>query len=812
MKPTSILIVVDETELRMDIEEKLNDLGYSISGYSSSDTTAIQKAEKLHPDLVLMDIKLDGKIDGIDASKQIKNRLNIPVVFVTTPDDEISLKHSKSGDSFGCLFKPITNTTLHASIEITLNRHKIEIERKKTVEALRESQKNYRDLVEKAGISILIDDVEGNLVYFNKKLPELFGYTREEIKGQSIRSLVHPGDVEWVMKIHRQRIEGKTVPSRYEFRGIKKDGSVIFLELDAVALKKNGSITGSHSYIWDITERKKTELINSVIYEISKAINESSNLDTLYPGIHKSLWKIIDVTNFYIALYNKEKDTIRFTYFTDEYDDELEIKDAIHSDSLTAGVIKSKKSMLLDAELLGMKYTNPREEWGTQPRIWLGVPLMIKNEVIGVIAVQSYVNPNLYSKKDLELLEAVSEPIAFAIQRKKTEEEKKILEDQLQQAKRIEALGTLAGGIAHDFNNLLGAIMGYTELTLYDIHEKDPLRSNLERAMAAAHRAKEMVNQILAFSRKDREERVPMYISSIVKEAIKFLIPTLPCSIEIRQNIAAKWTVVMGDPTQIYRLIINLCTNAVQAMAEKGGIIKIHLTEKESKSVGPTGTCLKPGTYMHLTITDTGEGIDAEIIDRIFEPYFSTRKTSIGTGMGLAVVHGIVKRHDGDINVHSEPGKGTTVHVFLPTVSAERISEEKEKLTQPLQGGNERILLIDDERSLADVGKQMLEKLGYQVSSWTNSSKALGRFQKNPYQFDLVITDMTMPDMTGLQLSEKIKRIRPDIPVILCTGFSESINQENSSSYGISALIKKPYLKNDVARVIREVLDGQRIG
>jgi len=812
MKPTSILIVEGKNAVRMDVEEKLHDLGYSVCGYSSSGTEALQKAQKLQPDLVLMDIKLDEKIDGMNASKQMKNRLNIPVVFVTSQDDKISIKRATADHSFGYLFKPITNTTLHASVEMTLNRHEIEIERRKAEKALRESQKNYRDLVEKAGISILIDDAEGNLVYFNERLPKLFGYSAEEIKEQSINTMVHPGDVEWVKKIHKQRMEGKKVPSRYEFRGIKKDGSVIFLEVDAVALKENGNITGTRSYIWDITERKKTEQINSVIYEISKAINESSNLDTLYPGIHKSLWKIIDVTNFYIALYDKEKDIIRFTYFTDEYDDELEIKNAMNSDSLTAGIIKSKKSMFLGAEHLSMKYTNPREEWGTQPRIWLGIPLMIKNEVIGAIAVQSYINPNLYSKKDLELLEAVSEQIAFAIQRKKAEEEKKALEDQLHQAKRIEALGTLAGGIAHDFNNLLGAIMGYTELSLYEIPEKDPLRSNLERSMAAAYRAKDMVAQILAFSRKDKEERVPIYISSIVKEAIKFLIPTLPGNIELIQNIEAKWAVVMGDPTQIYRLIINLCTNAVQAMTEKGGIIEIWLTEEKSDSAGPAGTRLKPGTYLRLTISDTGEGIDAKIIDRIFEPYFSTKKTTIGTGMGLAVVHGIVKRHEGDITVSSKPGKGTTVHVFLPTVSAERISEKEEKLSIPVQEGNERILLIDDERSLADVAKQMLEKLGYTVSSWTNGSKALGLFQKIPYQFDLVITDMTMPDMTGLQLSQKIKKIRPDIPVILCTGFSETVNQNNFPSYGISAFIKKPYLKNDVARVIREVLDGERKG
>jgi PAS domain S-box-containing protein len=385
--------------------------------------------------------------------------------------------------------------------------------------------------------------------------------------------------------------------------------------------------------------------------------------------------------------------------------------------------------------------------------------------------------------------------------------ERKKLEEQLRQAQKMEAIGTLAGGIAHDFNNILGVIMGYTELVLEDIPEQESYHQNLKHVMAAARRGEEMVKQILAFSRKSEEEKKPVYISHILKEALKMLRSSLPTTIEIKSGIEENMGLVMANPTQVQQVIMNLSTNAAHAMRENGGVLEISLKEmtvKDNDNNAP-GLDLAPGRYQLMTVKDTGHGMTPGIMERIFEPYFTTKRPGEGTGMGLSVVHGIIKSHEGDIRVLSEPLKGTTFHVYFPV--AEDVKEPTIKKGKPVTGGSERILFVDDDNSLAEMGKLMLEKLGYKVTVRTSSIEALEVFRKTPNKFDLVITDQTMPNKTGTQLTRELLRIRPDIPVILSTGFSETVNKENFKTLGIRAFVMKPIVKNDIAKIIRKVLE-----
>jgi len=676
----------------------------------------------------------------------------------------------------------------------------------KAEKALKESEQNYKNLVEKAGICILIDDIEGNLFYFNEKLPDLLGYTYQELKNTSIRDFIHPDDISRVMENHRFRMAGEKTPSRYEFRGIRKDDSIVYLEVDVTVLKRNQKIVGSRSYIWDISERKKSEKVATVLHEISKAINESYNLDMLYPEIHKILWQIIDVTNFYIALYDKQKDTIRFTYFTDEEDDDPEIKSASKSGSLTAEVITKRKTILYTQEQLAKKYKLKKNEWGTQPQIWLGIPLKHKNEVIGVMAAQSYANPNLFSRRDVEILESISEAIAFAIQRKKAEEEKQKLMDSLRQAQKMEAIGTLAGGIAHDFNNILGVIIGYTDLLIRESNNQPTVISRLDKVLKAGLRAKEMVNQILTFSRKSEENQRPLYIGPIIKEVVSFLKHSLPTTINISHHISSKEGLVLANSTQIYQVIMNICTNAAQAIGQKKGEISLKLENVKPPDEMMAELHPDVNQYMCLSITDTGGGIPKRIRERIFEPYFTTKKASKGTGMGLAVVHGIIKTCGGEVKVESESSKGATFKTYLPVIGTDKISEEEFKQLDEIEGGNEEILFVDDELDLAHLGKLMLQKLGYQVIARTSSIKALEIFKKNPEKFDVIITDMTMPDLTGLQLLWEIRKIKPHQPVIICTGYNEHLAQTDIKSEGINAMVAKPLRIEDIAKVIRKVL------
>ena len=384
--------------------------------------------------------------------------------------------------------------------------------------------------------------------------------------------------------------------------------------------------------------------------------------------------------------------------------------------------------------------------------------------------------------------------------------EKKKLEDQLRQAYKMEAIGTLSGGIAHDFNNILSIILGNAELAIDDIPEWSPVRFNLKEIRSASMRAKDVVRQLLNFSRKANQELKPTKIIPVVKDALRFLRATIPTSIEIRQNIQDASDTVLADSTQIHQVILNLGTNAFHAMEETGGVLKIEIKNVVFDQVAATFySDLIPGKYVQVTVSDTGQGIAPEIRERIFDPYFTTKEIDKGTGMGLSVVLGIVKGHGGAISVDSEPGKETRIRIFLPMV--EREAETEFVAEEKLCTGNENILFVDDEESLADLGRLRLEKMGYRVTATNRSAEALELFYANPDQFDLVITDMTMPRMTGDRLAKEILKIRPDMPIIICTGYHEKIKQKKSLEMGIKTFLLKPVSINNLAKSVRKVLD-----
>ena len=388
-------------------------------------------------------------------------------------------------------------------------------------------------------------------------------------------------------------------------------------------------------------------------------------------------------------------------------------------------------------------------------------------------------------------------------------ETNQVLERQLQQAQKMEAIGTLAGGIAHDFNNILSAILGYTELALFNVENGSALRKKLEAVLTAGHRAKELVQQILAFSRQTDDERKPVQLHLIVNEALKLLRASLPSTIEIRQEISKNGDTILGNATQIHQIVMNLCTNAHHAMAEKGGILDVSLS-----SVAVHGDNhnaygeLNPGNYVRLSISDTGHGMSPSTLERIFEPYYTTKEKGVGTGLGLSVVHGIVKRNGGAIVVESLLGKGSTFHVLLPEL--EKFAKLTKHGSKVSIRGSERILLVDDEATLVDLGKEMLSNLGYTVECRTSSVEALEAFRSNPAGFDLVLTDLTMPNMTGDKLASALLDIRPDVPILICTGFNDQLKDSQIHRLGIREVLFKPLVLEELGSAIRRTLDQQR--
>ncbi|GBC61793.1 hypothetical protein DENIS_2755 [Desulfonema ishimotonii] len=389
-------------------------------------------------------------------------------------------------------------------------------------------------------------------------------------------------------------------------------------------------------------------------------------------------------------------------------------------------------------------------------------------------------------------------------ERLRTENETRRLEARLRQTQKMESLGTLAGGIAHDFNNILTSIVGYTELTLNDLSENRRAAERLRAVLKAGERARDLVRQILTFSRMSDQPRTPIQIHLIVTEALKLLRSSLPVTIAIRENITDSGQ-LLADPTQIHQVLINLCTNACHAMQKTGGTLTVTLrpVTLEQHHVKKIAD-LAPGPYVKLMVSDTGHGIPGEIMDCIFDPYFTTKKKGKGIGLGLAVVHGIVKSHKGAITVESTPGEGTVFSIYHPAIQKECAIPIARKAEMPM--GTERILVVDDEKDIALLEQQMLEYLGYRVTAFTSSIEALRNFRSDPDRFDAVLTDMTMPGMTGDRLAREMLKIRPDIPVILCTGFSENMDRARAAVLGIKKFIMKPVLLSDMAVAVQEVL------
>jgi PAS domain S-box-containing protein len=392
-------------------------------------------------------------------------------------------------------------------------------------------------------------------------------------------------------------------------------------------------------------------------------------------------------------------------------------------------------------------------------------------------------------------------------EQKRAEEERRHLENQLYQSQKNEAIGTLAGGIAHDFNNILSIIFGYAELAEDDIPEDSPARASLTHIIKAAGRAKDLVHQILTFSRQVEHELKPLRPDPLIKEAVQMLRSTLPTTIRITSKIAKEPGLIMADPSQVHQVFMNLCVNAGHAMKDDGGTLEVSLERVQLDKKDVKGKDLQPGPYLKLTVKDTGCGIPAKDLDRIFDPYFTTRKKEEGTGLGLAVVQGIARKHGGEITVKSKVGKGSTFSVYLP------VAPGKEGETGDIQlleapHGSAHILFVDDEKGLVESGRLQLEKLGYSVAARTSSVEALEYFKKNHRHVDLLLTDLTMPNMTGWQLADKARKIKPGLHVVLVTGFSESIDDEHLKNFGIDALVMKPFVRKDIAETIRNVLEG----
>ncbi|NIA28376.1 MAG: PAS domain S-box protein [Actinobacteria bacterium] len=637
-------------------------------------------------------------------------------------------------------------------------------ERRETEAALRQSEQRFRQLFDEAPVGYHEIDTRGHIVRVNSTELNLLGYSREEMLGKPIWDFIFEEDTreEILTKLH----VAVRSDNSYERTFICKNGSYLPVMVEDRILQSEGrQIVGLRSTIHDISERK---IFIQALQDSEEKYRRFFEDDLTGDYISTPEGKILFCNPAFAQIFGFES-----------------VDEAMNSDAVSLYPnSKDRQDFLSLLEKEKKLEYHEIELCRTD-----GKPVYVIQNVIGSFDEEG----KLYEMRGY----------LFDITTLKN------LETQLRQAQKMEAIGTLAGGIAHDFNNILGAIIGYTELTMDDLDEESNIYNNLENVIAASFRAKELVKQILTFSRLDKIEKKPVQINPIVKETIKLLRASLPTTIEIKQHIPNKASYVQADPVQIQQIVLNLGTNAAHAMQDNGGRLCIDLSEINLDSeIINQYKGLAAGSYVELKVSDTGHGITRSIMNRIFDPFFTTKDVGEGTGMGLSVIHGIVHGLNGQITVESEVGKGTTFSVFLPRFVMDETREKKEN--KPLPRGQERILYIDDEVALVQIAVMRFTDLGYDIVGKTDSLEAMELFRADPDYFDLIITDQTLPGLTGKELAKNVRKIRPGMPIILCTGYSNSINPKEAKKIGIKKCIYKPVSMREMPGIVRRVLDDTR--
>jgi PAS domain S-box-containing protein len=805
-----VLIIEDDAVDQMAYERffKKEDIPYNYI-FADSVKSAKGKLTENSFDIIISDYML-GDGTALDLFPDFKHT---PIILVTgTGDEETAVKAMKLGASDYLIKDPegFFLNTLPVTVKNALARRKAEEELKKYRESLEELVKERtieleNEIKERKRVEEVIRTSEARQSLILGSLPMAFyiaqpfgdyggtwvseqifriaGYVPERFN-EDIHlwaKRLHPEDRDQTLAVF-DSLQKKNV-IRVEYRWQRADGKYIWIEDNAVLVRDESGKPKEIIGTWlDITERK----------EILDALRKS---EAKYRLIAENVSDVIFTADLnYNYTYISPSVKTQRGYSPDDF-----MKHRI-GDTLTPASAKIIRETIKEE----LEIENKKSNGKSGPRKMELEAYTKDGAIIWVEVVLSFTyDQNNNPTGILGVTRDITE-------RKKAEEEKEALKKQLLQTQKMEALGTLAGGIAHDFNNILSIIFGYVDLAIMDINIPDRLQVHLDEVGKAARRAKDLITQILTLSRRKEQEKKPLRLSIIVKETLKLLQSTIPASIEIRHSIDSQETVI-ADSTQVHQIIMNLCTNAYHAMRNTSGILAVSLKDMEiSDEDFLTDLGILPGKYIRLEISDTGGGMDDETKEKIFDPYFTTKEIGEGTGLGLSVVHGIVSSHSGYIKVYSELSIGTTFHVYLPAVGGSAFPSGTVEKKEPVKGGKERIMVVDDEQKIINITNEVLIKYGYDVKTYNNSTLALQEFEKDPEKYDLIITDMTMPHMNGLEFAKKLIEITSDIPIILCSGYSELISKEIAEKMGLH-YFPKPIVMSDLVRTTRKILDKVQV-
>ena len=783
--------------------------------------------------------------------------------------------------------------------------------------ALQESEERYRELVSNMPNGVLVYK-KGRIVFANAYILSIIDCTLDELIGKSVLDLVHPDDRKIVGKNMTLRLASKQAAQGYEVRTATRKGKfrTVVIQAKNIVYDNESAILAVLS---DITEKRRSETIQDAIYKISEATQLADNLPELYRSIHKIISGLMRTENFYIALFDPASRLLSFPYFVDEFDAVPATRGL--ENGLTEYVLRTGKPLLATPEILGGLEKKGEIELIGSPSIdWLGVPLKIKGKSIGVLVVQTY-SPGLrYGQDEKNILIFVSNQVAMAIERKRSESdlrrseqknravlsampdlmflldkdgvfldykvekdsnllvkpekflgrkvdevlppwlaeltmknicrtlqtrdlqvyeyeimfeqqtqyfearcvlcgtdqvlvvirkitEKRHLEQQVLQAQKMESLGTLAGGIAHDFNNILAGILGYASFLKAKISEDHVFFKYVDTIERSAIRAADLTSKLLAFTRGDKVNFKPLNINKLIGETLEIIRHTFDKSISVETNLDESLPTIVGDAGQIQQVVMNLCVNARDAMNGGGKLIIASETAVVGRADPRVPNDAKPGSYVKIMVGDSGCGMGQEVLARIFDPFFTTKSKGHGSGLGLSVVYGIVKGHEGFVTVSSQPGRGTLFHVYFPVSGKPEIPETWP--AEPLHGSGELVFVVDDEEDIRHFIRDVLQGNGYRVLLAVNGKQAVDIYKKNSQDIALVILDMAMPGMGGEEAFLKMKEANPGIKALLSTGYSQDGRASGIISKGVKGFIQKPYEFNQLLAKIRQILDAE---
>ncbi|MBF0235707.1 MAG: response regulator, partial [Desulfamplus sp.] len=721
-------------------------------------------------DAVLSDFNIAG-FEGLQVIEIIKeHNPTIPVVIVTgTGSEEIAVQAMKKGASDYVIKTPNHILRLPHIILGAIEKKRLAMERERAYMLLAQSEERLKMAQEASNVGLWDWNMKTGEVYFNPLYYTMLGYEPYELP-QSFATwsgLLHADDKDSVGSKIIEHLETKNFPFEYEFRLRKKSGDWLWVLGKGKVFQrdKNGKPLRATGTNTDIDYLKN----------IQARLHESN----------EKYWSILNSVEIGIALMSPQLEILEVNNKMKLWYPGIEDYDKPRCYQLAHNL---NKTLPCDDCPVVLTFEDGKVHEVTREKEINNRQLMFREIASPVHDAQGKVTSAIRMIEDIT--------------------EKRRVEKQLRQSQKMESLGTLASGISHDFNNILAAILGFAELSITDADEGSDLKEDLEQILNAGKRARDLVRRILSFSRQTEHNYMPIKVTPVFNESMELMRSVLPSNIQIISDIDPDAGTVMSDPAQLHQIIVNLCTNACHAMEEKGGILELSLKNISfDESIREKSPDLKPGDYLCLSVCDSGEGISADIIEKIFDPYFTTKEEGKGTGLGLSIVHGLVKSHGGHISVYTETNKGTCFHVYFPQVCEQSKKEDSHVKENAAPSGTESILIVDDEIAILKVQQRILERLGYRVTTVPSSVEALKKFAESPNIFDLIITDLTMPELTGDKLALSIKALRPDIPIILCTGFSKKIEGRSSLDSAIDEILTKPIGYQILARTVRKLLD-----